>query len=447
MAQRFLILSLTVFMVFFACTNNSDTMGSTAKSGKFKVTIKIVAPAKTFPSGGVFNTPVGASSPAAIFPGEAYEFTFDATPGSRLSFATMMVQSNDFFYAPSEAGIALFDQNGQAISGDVTDQVMLWDAGTEADQEPGLGSDQAPRQSAPNTGAADSNNTVRPAADTYGNLPAVSKVIKVTLTANSATNFTARIENVSSSSTLSTSDGKSVAVPLAPGVFVVHSSDSPLFTNGMPDRGQGLEGIAEDGNPAALGSYISDNTGLTVVLSPGIYTVNTTDDPLFTNGSADRGKGLENIAEDGDPSKLNASLASAGGIVSYGVFNTPVGASSPGPLTPGGSYSFTFDASEGDYLSFATMFVQSNDLFYAPSGKGIALFNDGTALSGDVTSMVKLWDAGTEVNEKPGFGLNQAPRQSGPNTGTTEGGTVRPVNDGFSYPSTSDAIQVTVQPQ
>ncbi len=447
MAQRLLILSLLSLFAFFACTDNTGSTGPDVKSAKFDVTIKIIAPAKYFPSSGVFNTPVGASAPAAIFPGGAYEFTFDAAPGSKLSFATMMVQSNDFFYAPAEAGIALFDQSAAALSGDITDQLMLWDAGTEADQEPGLGADQAPREAGPNTGAADANNTVRPAADTFGNLPSVSSVIKATLTANSATNFTVRISNVSDSTTLSTSDGKSVAVPLSPGVFVVHSADGPLFTNGQMNGENGLEGIAEDGNPAPLGSYLADNTGLTIILSPGAYAVHTGADPFFTSGMADRGKGLENIAEDGDPSMQNTALASATGIATNGVFNTPVGAAGAGPLTPGGSYTFSVNAQEGDYLSLVSMFVQSNDLFYAPDGKGIALFDNGTALSGDITSKIMLWDAGTEVNEKPGFGLNQAPRQAGANSGTTENGTVHLVNDGFSYPATAASILVSIQPQ
>jgi hypothetical protein len=53
----------------------------------------------------------------------------------------MMGQSNDWFYAPAESGIDLFE-NGRGISGDITSQMVLWDAGTEVDQEPGIGSDQ-----------------------------------------------------------------------------------------------------------------------------------------------------------------------------------------------------------------------------------------------------------------------------------------------------------------
>jgi hypothetical protein len=47
----------------------------------------------------------------------------------------------------SRTGIELF-KDGKAISGDITGQMMLWDAGTEVDQEPGIGSDQGPAKRA-----------------------------------------------------------------------------------------------------------------------------------------------------------------------------------------------------------------------------------------------------------------------------------------------------------
>jgi hypothetical protein len=51
-----------------------------------------------------------------------------------------------------------------------------------------------------------------------------------------------------------------------------------------------------------------------------------------------------------------------------------------------------------------------------------------------VVGALALWDAGTEVNELPGVGLSEAPRQSGPDTGPDENGNVRIVSDGFTYP-------------
>ena len=440
MLKKLIILGFTTLM-FIACDTTSSDPNVEAD---FRVTIENIAEAKSYSATGAFNTPVGASAPAPIFPGEAYEVSFEAAPGSKLSFATMFVQSNDLFYAPTGAGIDLFDELGMQTTGDVTSQVHLWDAGSEVNQEPGLGSDQAPRQSGANTGSADMDATVRMATDEFSNLPMTEDVIQVMLTSTGPSSFTLRIENVSTASTLMTSDGGSTAVPLAPGVYAIHSATDVLFAAGSMDYGFGLIAIAEDGDPSALSGKLSEDTGVTQLYAPGVYVIHEMSDPLFTNGSADRGDGLENLAEDGDPSGLASSLSTSGMYTASGAFNTPVGSVGPGALTPGNSYEFTFSAMEGEYLSLASMLVQSNDLFVAPSGMGIALFSDGSAMTGDVTSYFNLWDAGTEVNETPGIGLNQAPRQAGANTGDDEEGLVHMVSDMYDYPDLSDIVRITI---
>jgi hypothetical protein len=101
---------------------------------------------------GVFNTPVGAMAAGPIRPGDSYEFTFTAASGMNLFMTQMFGQSNDWFYAPGRNGIALFDDKGMPVSGDITDQFYLWDAGTEKDEEIGIGPNQGPRQKGTNTG-------------------------------------------------------------------------------------------------------------------------------------------------------------------------------------------------------------------------------------------------------------------------------------------------------
>ena len=165
---------------------------------------------------------------------------------------------------------------------------------------------------------------------------------------------------------------------------------------------------------------------------------------FFTTDEADRGEGLEALAEDGNPAVLAESL----GDIHHGVQAVPDGADGPGPAFPGSSYSFSFEASAGDHLSFATMFVQSNDLFFGPDEEGIALFDDmGHPIKGRVTRQIDLWDAGTEVNQEPGVGADQAPRQAGPNTGSDEMGLVQLVadsGDGYSYSPVAALVRVTV---
>ena len=205
------------------------------------------------------------------------------------------------------------------------------------------------------------------------------------------TAFTVRIANVSTDETLPTSTG-SVAVPLSPGAYVVHRGDmSPLL---------------EPRDPAS--------------------------------------EPLEMVAEDGDPSGFPGLVSGAT------VFNTPVDAEEPGPIGPGGAYELSFTAVPGDKLSFVTMFIQSNDWFYTPTDDddSIALFGeDGTPTSGDVSDQIGLWDSGTEQDEEPGTGANQAPRQAGPDTGPEEGATVGSLeSQGKSVTLNGSVIEVTVTP-
>ena len=95
-------------------------------------------------------------------------------------------------------------------------------------------------------------------------------------------------------------------------------------------------------------------------------------------------------------------------------------------------------------LNLISMFGQSNDLFYAPRN-AIELFDStGNPLTGDITGDLLLWDAGTEVNQAPGIGPDQAPRQKMANSGAAENGVVGAVKDSFIYPDTRAVIRVTI---
>ncbi|MFT5315539.1 MAG: hypothetical protein ACI9UK_001371 [Candidatus Krumholzibacteriia bacterium] len=227
---------------------------------------------------------------------------------------------------------------------------------------------------------------------------------------------------------------------------MVHEDPNPIFTEGMPFPTNGLEGLAEDGDPSGLGAALAVLTGLVSPLAPGAYAVHSNGMPIFTSGMADGGYGLEGLAEDGSAGPLSTWLETATGVSGSGVFSTPVGSGGPGPLLPGNSYSFTFEAEEGDRLSFATMLIQSNDLFFGFGEAGLALFdNAGAPVTGDMTSAVMVWDAGTEMNQWPGAGTNQPFRQAGANTGPADADdTVRVVDDGYAYPATNSLVRVSV---
>jgi hypothetical protein len=383
-----------------------------------------------------------------------YQFTIDAGRKQKLSFATMLAATNDLFYGPNGDGIALYDAQGNPITADVTSQIHLWDAGTEVNEEPAIGPNTVGKQTAPNTGVDEHGNVVDIANATDGvafTYPAVADVIQVMVAHTTGTHFTVTIKDVSAADVLKTTGGNFPA-PISPGVWVIHNGSDPLFTVGMPDRGKGLEHIAEDGNPATLGTFVMANSGITYPASPGVWVVhNAGSKPLFTTGMKDYGDGLEAIAEDGDPSNLGAKIAMLDGEVAGAVFNTPVGAAAASPILPGSKYQFSFRANPGDSLSFATMLAATNDVFFGPEDTGIALFDaGGKAISGDITAQVSLWDAGTEANEEPGIGPNTVTNQLAPNTGDPGEGKVQllsAVNDGFSYPAVNAVLKVTIASQ
>ena len=142
-----------------------------------------------------------------------------------------------------------------------------------------------------------------------------------------------------------------------------------------------------------------------------------------------------------------AVLADSHGGANAGVAAVPAGGEGPGIALPGGAYEFVIHAHDGDYLSFATMLAQSNDGFLAPNEYGIALYDMGAPVSGDVTDQVYYWDLGTERNEPIGQGMYQAPRQAAPNSGPEGDGLVRlasDLDDNYSYPTAADLVVVTL---
>lgn len=189
------------------------------------------------------------------------------------------------------------------------------------------------------------------------------------------------------------------------------------------------------------------NGGAAAPIAPGVWVVSRTDSPVFASDTYDRGKGLESLAEDGDPGALAASLKTAKGVLSSGVFDTPVGDDKPGIAGSGKAYEFKVEATPGCRLHFNTMFAESNDAFYSPLENGIPLFDaKGQPVSGDVTRHIVLWDAGTEVNQAPGAGADQALRQAKANTGASEHNRIAPLHDAFEWPGVDQVLRVTITP-
>jgi hypothetical protein len=190
---------------------------------------------------------------------------------------------------------------------------MLWDSGTEMNQEPGTGDNQAPRQSGANVGPADTDSIVRLVNDGF-TYPATADVISAMLEYIGANRFRVTLTNASTGSTLATSAG-SVAVPLAPGGFVVHgATESPLFADGQADAGSGLEALAKDGDPSALAASLARDTGVPTIFAPGAWVVHADGNPIFVPGGPDAGLDGFTYPTGSQIIEVTLSLATSTGI-------------------------------------------------------------------------------------------------------------------------------------
>ena len=173
----------------------NTSAGNTGENG-FTVTIENVSSSKRFFQHGTFAGPIA--------PGGTNEFQFYAGPqilpdgpSPRLSLITMLAASNDLFLATGQDGIELYP-GGTAITGNITEQMAIWDAGTENDE------------------GEDEDGVV--SLYTGGDFLPADELVTVNIS-NEGALFTVRITN----------NGQT---PLSPGVFGIHTVNTPLFKNG-----------------------------------------------------------------------------------------------------------------------------------------------------------------------------------------------------------------------
>jgi len=371
-----------------------------------------------------FAQPAGSSENGPLTTnGAYYQISFQAVPGAKLTPVTMMGNSNDWFLAPTDlAGIDLWE-NGQALNGvDIASKLSLYDLGTEADNDP-----SAFPPAGVDVGAADENTNVRlvpnrPTGEVY--MTAIVDYAAGTATSAGTFTLTITATNVEN-------------FVITPGLAVVHALPEPLFTMGTPDRGVGLERIAEDGMPGELWDWFNatGDSGAPLrlsssisVFSPGlVYAFNTEKDPLVKQGEENNpSNGLAELAEDGNNAISVAYLNELG--------LPAVASNETAPVGPGGALTFSIEVPAGQNYKFgyATMLVNSNDWFLAYNNAGFPLWDEnGAAVSGTGASEKSyLYDSGTEIDEAVGFGIYQAPRQSGPNQGPADDNTtVRRVSE------------------
>lgn len=342
-----------------------------------------------------------------ILPGQSIRFTFHAGKGQALMFATMYGASKDWFFAPENPGVQLYNNEGTPMTGDVSSQIKLWDNGTK------LGMTDE---------AEDANIMMVPDVD-------ASKLMKLELqyTASSS-EFELTITNVSGGSDNDT--------PFSPGVWAVSNvfdgkllNDMPFYEAGAKSNAE-ITAIAQMGDNSLLNAKISANTGIITGISPAIVVVYTGDvNPIYETGKKDAGMGLANLAQMGDASVLKASLEKMPNVRKVYIAGNA-------PVVPGEKVEVPFEAAENDHIAYATMFGYSNDWFYANE---VAI---PAGFKGDVTGKTVLFDDGTVVSQYPGAGNAQGLFTGVPEK---EDKSIMKVDDMFPVPAINNVLKVVIR--
>jgi hypothetical protein len=393
------LLKTTAFLglglLMAACSSNEDSIVKPVeKKYTFKVTLKNAI--------NYLNVKKVGEGPLKET-GEYHMVKFKATKGTYVSFANMWAQSNDWFFGTKDTGIKLWDGDTPK-TGDITNYIKVWDAGTEEDED-GVLTDfantkyTAPNQSAPNMGPKDDNNVVR---DLDRN---ISNYLTANLTYDSDTKyFTLKIKKADRSA----AHNKAF---ITPGILVVHAQPKALFEEGMPARANGLESLAEDGSPMAIYDWFNEKgtegaplrlSSSYSPLSPVVgYVHSGEQSPFFTKGSAARlNSGLEELAEDGKNAIAVSYLNEMDNVTAL--------AAGSGPVFPGEEIFFEIEASKGQRLNFATMLISTNDWFISNNQKGIELFDEaGMVKENFEINKNYLYDSGTESDQTVGAGNGQ----------------------------------------
>ncbi len=189
----------------------------------------------------------------------------------------------------------------------------------------------------------------------------------------------------------------------------------------------------------------------TVPLSHGVWAIYTAGDLFTLNAPSD--EGTSRIAEDGFTTVKTNDLNNNSAIYTNGEFVAPGGPDNGPAILAGEQSMFMIKGKPGQKLQIQTMFVQSNDWFYAFGNGGLNLFNANTPISGDVTSQLILFDAGTEYDEPLGLGSTQKPDQGpfdtnfGPPDSLNAVKIANAKHPNFVIPATPSVIKVTITPQ
>ncbi len=398
--------AIAAMTLFSACEKDKEMphMGSQTNT----ITIENIVAPKLFVESGSF---IGVGNEKiklpVILPGQSVNFKFSAGKGQALMFVSMFGNSKDWFFASQQPGIKLFDNQGKAMTGDVSKQIKLWDNGTKDDK----------------TGEKESKTIAEVKGIDASTLMQVSLAYEET-----SSEFTMTIKNISG--------GTMHETPFSPGVWAVSTFDGkkllaekPFFTPGEKTNPE-ISDIAQMGNIDKLKAKVEANTGIITGMSPVLVVVYQGEkNPVFELEKKDSNMGLKDLAQMGNADKLKKNLMGMKGVKGvYVAGNAPFG--------PGEKVMTSYKAEKEDKLAYVTMFGFSNDWFYA----------NETPLSaktkGDVTDKTALFDSGTGVDQFPGAGNRQALFGGMPQH---EDKPIMKVTNKFPVPSVNKVLKVTIK--
>lgn len=396
-----------VSAVLISC-NNEDDKDMTGQTVSSVISFENILEPKEFVESGTFvgmgNAEVNAP---VVLPGQSISFMFHAGKGQALMFATMYGASKDWFFAPENPGLKLYNDKGMPMTGDISSQIKLWDNGTKMEMT---------------DDKEDANIRLVPGVD-------ASKLMKLELSYTATSSeFKLTITN--------TSGGSMNETPFSPGVWAVSNvfdgkllNNMPFFEVGKKSNAE-ITAIAQMGDNEPLNKKLSANTGIITGISPVIVVVYTGEkNPIYEAGKKDAGMGLENLAQMGDGSVLKASLEKMPNVKKVYIAGNA-------PIAPEGKAEVQFEANENDHIAYATMFGYSNDWFYANE-----TFIPGN-FKGDVTGQTTLFDNGTAVSQYPGAGNAQGLFTGIPET---ENLPIMKVDGKFPVPTTNKVIKVSIR--
>lgn len=205
------------------------------------------------------------------------------------------------------------------------------------------------------------------------------------------------MKNIAEPDLIETEAGEKFDVMLPPALLIWHTEEFQLISAGDVASTQ-LEALAEDGNPRPLLQYLAVDV-------PGVEVID---------------------------------VLAAGGV-------SPDGNYDESAMLPGQQASVTRTPLTATHMTLIFMFAWSNDVVVS----GVFPI-DATSAPADAgpTTALAMYDAGTEVNQEPGAGADQAPLQTAPNTGADEGGVITEFagDDGFGhvYPLVQDFARVEI---